>query len=95
MPLTQRFKKRNRSDSAVSGAQPDEQQNAANVLNEVRDDVEDKLKALKHAKKQKVRVALNCGCLHLSSTKLIHHHEADRPTLLRHTPVPLSLGTRS
>nr|VWP02474.1 Zn(2)-C6 fungal-type domain-containing protein [Ganoderma boninense] len=48
MPLTQRFKKRNRSDSAVSGAQ---QRTAAQELNEVRDDVEVKLKALKHAEK--------------------------------------------
>ncbi|KAI1794246.1 phospholipid:diacylglycerol acyltransferase [Ganoderma leucocontextum] len=53
MPLTQRLKKRNRSDSAVSGAQLDEQETAADDLNEVREEVEDKLKALKHTDKQK------------------------------------------
>ncbi|PIL36292.1 hypothetical protein GSI_01955 [Ganoderma sinense ZZ0214-1] len=49
MPLIQRFKKRNRSDSAISGAQ---QHTAAEDLNKVREDVEDKLKTLKHAEKR-------------------------------------------
>ncbi|EJF65205.1 phospholipid:diacylglycerol acyltransferase [Dichomitus squalens LYAD-421 SS1] len=52
MALTQRLKKRNRSDSAVTGSQLDEQQQAANVHNEIQEDVKDTLKDLKGKQKE-------------------------------------------
>ena len=53
MPLTQRLKKRNRSDSAVAGVQANEQQQeAANDLKNIQEEVEDKLEALKSREKR-------------------------------------------
>ena len=66
MPLTQRLKKRNRSDSAVAGAQANEQQQAANDLRKIQEEVEDKLEALKSREKRVEKQEVRAHTVHLS-----------------------------